>query len=547
MAIRVFPGLRIFKDNGEVATDATISFYDAGTTTPRVVYGDSALTVPLALAVPCSSTGWVPDIWTSESVALKAVIAGTGVSTRTIDPLTIAAAASTSAGASLAFKNALYNADFGNWATTSYSNISGDGSGVETAKLWFFAQNTAAANAISRQAADHLQSRYGLRLGRPATSSVTNKLRLYQTLAAQDAIRLRSQRVTLSFYAKAGANFSGANLSVLVATGTGTGEAGNLVEAGGWTGQANPISVSQTVTTTSTRYSFSATLGSSINELAVQLAYTPTGTAGADDWVQIEDVQLEIASAASTFAAIPEPFDFLESYLQAAAFARTYLAAQTAGATRTALGLAIGTDVQAWAANLDTLGGYNATQLARLTADVGLSTAANKLSYWTADGVAALTDLTATGRAIAGAADKAAARAATDSSYATQAEMESGTASRVVTPDVAIYSPSAAKAFVNFDGTAASPGTGRISLNISSVTKAATSDYTVNYTSAFSSANYVAAGIAGRGSGDDNAGLQIKYNTAPSASAMRILCGGYNALPDHDNLYVHLMFMGDRP
>ena len=45
------------------------------------------------------------------------------------------------------------------------------------------------------------------------------------------------------------------------------------------------------------------------------------------------------------------------------------------------------------------------------------------------------------------------------------------------------------RAFVNFDGTT-SPGTIRTSFNVSSVTKNTTGDYTVNFTNAFSDANY---------------------------------------------------------
>ena len=46
-----------------------------------------------------------------------------------------------------------------------------------------------------------------------------------------------------------------------------------------------------------------------------------------------------------------------------------------------------------------------------------------------------------------------------------------------------------AKAWVNFNGTT-SPGTIRASYNVSSVTKNGTGDYTVNFTNAFTDANY---------------------------------------------------------
>ena len=46
------------------------------------------------------------------------------------------------------------------------------------------------------------------------------------------------------------------------------------------------------------------------------------------------------------------------------------------------------------------------------------------------------------------------------------------------------------RAWANFDGTAASPITARASANISSITKASTSDYTMNFTTAMADANY---------------------------------------------------------
>jgi hypothetical protein len=49
------------------------------------------------------------------------------------------------------------------------------------------------------------------------------------------------------------------------------------------------------------------------------------------------------------------------------------------------------------------------------------------------------------------------------------------------------------KAWVNFNGTT-SPGTIRSSYNVSSVTKNGTGDYTVNFSTAMTDANYVLAG-----------------------------------------------------
>jgi hypothetical protein len=51
-----------------------------------------------------------------------------------------------------------------------------------------------------------------------------------------------------------------------------------------------------------------------------------------------------------------------------------------------------------------------------------------------------------------------------------------------------------ALAWVNFDGTASTPITPRANYNISSITKNATGDYTLNFTVSLSDANYVVIG-----------------------------------------------------
>jgi hypothetical protein len=65
------------------------------------------------------------------------------------------------------------------------------------------------------------------------------------------------------------------------------------------------------------------------------------------------------------------------------------------------------------------------------------------------------------------------------------------------TTTLASAGQSSVQAWVNFDGTTATPSTIRASFNVSSVTRNATGDYTVNFATALVDANYSVAGVCG--------------------------------------------------
>jgi Protein of unknown function (DUF2793) len=57
-SIAVFPpGFRVTDENGDLVPGAKITFFQAGTSTPRLVYSDAALTVSLGSTVTCDASG----------------------------------------------------------------------------------------------------------------------------------------------------------------------------------------------------------------------------------------------------------------------------------------------------------------------------------------------------------------------------------------------------------------------------------------------------------------------------------------------------------
>jgi hypothetical protein len=118
-------------------------------------------------------------------------------------------------------------------------------------------------------------------------------------LESTDSYRYAGQTVTLSYYARAGANYSPTSsaLSAVVLTGTGTDQ--SFVT--GLTGSTNAGSGAATLTTSWQRFTVTATISSSATQIAVYYTMTPTGTAGAADYFEITGVQLELGTA-TTFA-----------------------------------------------------------------------------------------------------------------------------------------------------------------------------------------------------------------------------------------------------
>ena len=140
---------------------------------------------------------------------------------------------------------------------------------------------------------------YCQRVLRDTGNTATNPLYISQSLENDQSRMFVGQTVTLSWYARAGANFSAAssNMGYDLAYGTGTNQ--NLIA--GFTGQTNIATGTKTLTTTWQRFSVTGTVSSSATQLGINLYFTPVGTAGAADYMEVTGVQLELGSVATTF------------------------------------------------------------------------------------------------------------------------------------------------------------------------------------------------------------------------------------------------------
>lgn len=166
---------------------------------------------------------------------------------------------------------------------------------------WFAGQNTTAGSRFAQLAygANRFQN-LGM-FGRLAASATTGAIYCGQTIEYNNCVSLQGKEVTFSFYAYAGANFSGGSIAVVAKSGTVADEGSASMVAGTWTGTSTLLNATQALTTSLTRYTFTFTVPANAKELGVYLVFNPTGTAGADDNVYFTGAQLEQGAIATPF------------------------------------------------------------------------------------------------------------------------------------------------------------------------------------------------------------------------------------------------------
>jgi hypothetical protein len=141
---------------------------------------------------------------------------------------------------------------------------------------------------------------YCARVQRTAGDTTAGLMAIANCFETVNSIQYAGKTVTLSYYARAGANYSAASSALAAYIRTGTGTDQNCLAAS-YTGLSGTSS-SATLTTTWQRFSFNYTVGTNVTEIAAEFRATTVGTAGAADYFEITGVQLEIASAVSAYS-----------------------------------------------------------------------------------------------------------------------------------------------------------------------------------------------------------------------------------------------------
>ena len=154
--------------------------------------------------------------------------------------------------------------------------------------------------SVTRQTSDLDGFQYFARIKRTAGDTSTANIHIGTNMETINVIPLRNKTVTLSFYARAGANFSGSGNILSAYLGSSTDIDAQWINPAGQTQifQGAPV-----LTTGWQRFSFTGIVPSNANSLRTVLYYTPSSaSAGLNEYYDITGMQLEVGPLATTFS-----------------------------------------------------------------------------------------------------------------------------------------------------------------------------------------------------------------------------------------------------
>jgi hypothetical protein len=208
-----------------------------------------------------------------------------------------------------AFRNLIINGGFDVWQRGTSFTAASLTSPYYTVDRWITVRGGLAAGATwSRQTSDLTNFNYFMRCQRDSGNTSTANIHASTSFETVNIKRLQGKVLTLSFWAKAGANYSSASSSFKAQIAVGTGTDSNYLITGF---TSSSLLLDSTVTLTTSWQRFTVTTSSALltthNQLAINFFNTPVGTASAADYVDITGVQLEAGPVATPFEF--EPFE----------------------------------------------------------------------------------------------------------------------------------------------------------------------------------------------------------------------------------------------
>lgn len=210
---------------------------------------------------------------------------------------------------------------------------------------WYLATGASQASTLSQVAGLVSNSRFAARVQRNSGQTGTGTMRFAFPLDIDELLKMAGRQVVLSFVVSTGADWSpaGGTLSYNLYVGTGAVAKRN---ASAYTGETSPISgsvnLAQGAAAATKISAVSSAIASNITQAELQLSWVPAGTAGANDWFAIDDVQIEVVlDGVAPAAPLFERSDFVWDLQRCQRFLPAFNV-RTAAVQNLAFGLAFG-------------------------------------------------------------------------------------------------------------------------------------------------------------------------------------------------------------
>jgi hypothetical protein len=146
-------------------------------------------------------------------------------------------------------------------------------------------------------------SAYAARIQRANGTSNTNGMNFEQPFSSEDIVKILGKQLVLSFWARAGSGSTMSQIGVYFFGGTGSPRPRSF---SAYTNETDYVSQAVNLTTTWTKYTYvlNNTIATNTTQASLFFAGYPSGTAGANDWYEITQVQLEFGTAATAYSSM---------------------------------------------------------------------------------------------------------------------------------------------------------------------------------------------------------------------------------------------------
>jgi len=200
-------------------------------------------------------------------------------------------------------KNPVINGHMGVWQRGTSIAVGASAKTFTADRWWGSRASSVAGETVSRQSTSDTTNlptiQYCARVQRDLGNTGTQYLALTQDFETATSIPFAGKSVAVSFYARAGANYSSASNALTLSLITGTGTDQTL--STGYTGQTTAITGTATLTTTWQRFTYTGTIAATATQIGYQVYYTPVGTALTSDYFEITGLQVEANATATQF------------------------------------------------------------------------------------------------------------------------------------------------------------------------------------------------------------------------------------------------------